>query len=185
MHGQALALSKTMRIPLVLILSKRRMRFLWGHSRIPLRHLHILMTEHLADGLHRHTCLQRNEAGERVSSRMVGIVLFSTSTSKAFWMESNNCSMSLLVSTASLLLFSFGCFSAYVNRSTIIAIILLILRSFQRKGLCNSGLKAKSTTFAYNNLTRDKNIQILGNQILKRMGRYDAKYKRYKPIIEE
>ena len=58
---------------------------------------------------------QRNEAGERVSSRMVGIgkfVLFSTSTSKAFWMESNNCSMSLLVSTASLLLFSFGCFSA-------------------------------------------------------------------------
>ena len=38
-----------------------------GHSRIPLRHLHILVTEHLADGLHRHTCLQRNEAGERVS----------------------------------------------------------------------------------------------------------------------
>ena len=107
MHGQAIALSKTMRIPLVLILSKRRMRFLWGHSRIPLRHLHILMTEHLADGLHRHTCLQRNEAGERVSSRMVEIgksVLFSTSTSKAFWMESNNCPMSLLVSTASLLL---------------------------------------------------------------------------------
>ena len=29
--------------------------------------------------------------------------------------------------------------------------ILLILRSFQRKGLCNSSLKAKSTTFAYNN----------------------------------
>ena len=107
MHGQALELSNTMRMPLVLILSKRRMRFLWGHSRIPLRHLHILVTEHLADGLHRHTCLQRNEAGERVSSRMVGIgksVLFSTSTSKAFWMESNNCSMSLLVSTASLLL---------------------------------------------------------------------------------
>ena len=107
MHGQALALSKTMRMPLVLTLSKRRMRFLWGHSRIPLRHLHILMTEHLADGLHRHTCLQRNEAGERVSSRMVEIgksVLFSTSTSKAFWMESNNCSMSLLLSTASLLL---------------------------------------------------------------------------------
>ena len=107
MHGQALALSKTMRMPLVLILSKRRMRFLLGHSRIPLRHLHILMTKHLADGLHRHTCLQRNEAGERVSSRMVEIgksVLFSTSTSKAYWMESNNCSMSLLVSTASLLL---------------------------------------------------------------------------------
>ena len=32
----------------------------------------------------------------------------------------------------------------------IIAIILLILRSFQRKGLCNSGLKAKSTTFVRN-----------------------------------
>lgn len=72
MHGQALALSNTIRMPLVLILSKRRMRFLLGHSRIPLRHLHILMTEHLADGLHRHTCLQRNEAGERVSSRMKG-----------------------------------------------------------------------------------------------------------------
>ena len=86
---------------------KRRMRFLLGHSRIPLCHLHILVTEHLADGLHRHTCLQCNEAGERVSSRMVRTgksVLFSTSTSKAFWMESNNCSMSLLVSTASLLL---------------------------------------------------------------------------------
>ena len=83
------------------------MRFLLGHSRIPLRHLHIFVTEHLADGLHQHTCLQRNEAGERVSSRMVRTgksVLFSTSTSKAFWMESNNCSMSLLVSTASLLL---------------------------------------------------------------------------------
>ena len=37
------------------------------------------------------------------------------------------------------------------DKSTITAIILLILRSFQRKGLCNSGLKAKSTTFAYNN----------------------------------
>ena len=39
----------------------------------------------------------------------------------------------------------------YVNRSTITAIKLLILRSFQRKGLCDSSLKAKSTTFAYNN----------------------------------
>ena len=38
----------------------------------------------------------------------------------------------------------------YVNRSTIIAIIPLILRSFQRKGLCDSGLKAKSTTFVRN-----------------------------------
>ena len=116
---------------------KRRMRFLLGHSRIPLRHLHILVTEYLADGLHLHTCLQRNEAGERVSSRMVGIgksVLFSTSTSKAFWMESNNCLMSLLVSTASLLLFSFGCFRVHVNKTTITAIKLLILRSFQKKG---------------------------------------------------
>ena len=33
-----------------------------------------------------------------------------------------------------------------VNKTTIIAIKLLILRSFQRKGLCNSSLKAKSTT---------------------------------------
>ena len=38
----------------------------------------------------------------------------------------------------------------YVNKTTIIAIKLLILRSFQRKGLCNSGLKAKSTTFVRN-----------------------------------
>ncbi len=75
--------------------------------------------------------------------------------------------------------------SEAITKSTIIAIILLILRSFQRKGLCDSCLKVKSTTFAYNNSTRDKNIQILGNQILKRMGRYDAKNKRYKPLIEE
>ena len=40
--------------------------------------------------------------------------------------------------------------SEAINKSTIIAIILLILRSFQRKGLCNSGLKAKSTTFVRN-----------------------------------
>ena len=40
--------------------------------------------------------------------------------------------------------------SEAINKSAITAIILLILRSFQRKGLCNSGLKAKSTTFAYN-----------------------------------
>ena len=32
------------------------------------------------------------------------------------------------------------------TKSAITAIILLILRSFQRKGLCNSGLKAKSIT---------------------------------------
>ena len=35
-----------------------------------------------------------------------------------------------------------------VNKTTITAIKLLILRSFQRKGLCDSSLKAKSTTFA-------------------------------------
>ena len=35
----------------------------------------------------------------------------------------------------------------YVNKSTITAIKLLILRSFQKKGLCNSGLNANSTTF--------------------------------------
>ena len=34
-----------------------------------------------------------------------------------------------------------------VNKTTIIAIKLLFLRSFQRKGLCNSGLKPKNTTF--------------------------------------
>ena len=45
-------------------------QLLLGYSCIPLRHLHILVTEHLADGLHRHTSLQRNEAGERVSSTM-------------------------------------------------------------------------------------------------------------------
>ena len=44
----------------------------FGSLSHTLRHLHILVPEHLADGLHRHTCLQRNEAGERVSSRMVG-----------------------------------------------------------------------------------------------------------------
>ena len=40
--------------------------------------------------------------------------------------------------------------SEAITKSTIIAIIPLILRSFQRKGLCDSGLKAKSTTFVRN-----------------------------------
>ena len=44
----------------------------------------------------------------------------------------------------------YGATSEAITKSTIIAIILLILRSFQRKGLCNSGLKAKSTTFVNN-----------------------------------
>ena len=39
----------------------------------------------------------------------------------------------------------------YVNKTAITAIKLLILRSFQKKRLCNSGLKAKSTTFECNN----------------------------------
>ena len=34
----------------------------------------------------------------------------------------------------------YGTMSEAINKSTIIAIIQLILRSFQRKGLCNSGL---------------------------------------------
>ena len=38
-----------------------------------------------------------------------------------------------------------------LTKSAITAIKLLILRSFQRKVLCNCCLKAKSTTFAYNN----------------------------------
>ena len=41
-------------------------------------------------------------------------------------------------------------FQGEFNKTTITAIKLLILRSFQRKGLCNSGLKTKSTTFANN-----------------------------------
>ena len=40
--------------------------------------------------------------------------------------------------------------SEAITKSTITAIKLLILRSFQRKELCNSGLKAKSTTFVRN-----------------------------------
>ena len=64
---------------------------------------------------------------------------------------------------------------------------ILILRSFQKKGLCNSGLKAKSTTFVRNittirlrsqfvilkmniNMTDNKNIsvkkQLLVNKLL-------------------
>ena len=41
-------------------------------------------------------------------------------------------------------------FDKKITKNAITAIILLILRSFQRKGLCNSGLKAKSTTFVRN-----------------------------------
>ena len=41
-------------------------------------------------------------------------------------------------------------FQGEFNKTTITAIKLLILRSFQRKGLCESCLKAKSTTFVNN-----------------------------------
>ena len=44
----------------------------------------------------------------------------------------------------------YGTTSEAINKTTITAIKLLILRSFQRKGLCDSGLKAKSTTFVRN-----------------------------------
>ena len=38
-------------------------------------------------------------------------------------------------------------FDKKITKNAITAIILLILRSFQRMGLCDSSLKAKSTTF--------------------------------------
>ena len=44
----------------------------------------------------------------------------------------------------------YGTTSEAINKSAITAIILLILRSFQRKGLCDSSLKAKSITFVNN-----------------------------------
>ena len=47
-----------------------------------------------------------------------------------------------------------------VNKTTIIAIKLLILRSFQRKGLCNSGLKAKPKK-------EDKDLSQIYNRIAK------------------
>ena len=52
----------------------------------------------------------------------------------------------------------------YVNKTTITAIKLLILRSFQKKRLCNSGLKAKSTTFVRNITTirlRSQNDEVV------------------------
>ena len=54
----------------------------------------------------------------------------------------------------------------YVNKSAITAIILLILRSFQRKGLCNSGLKAKRHYLCtqYNNNTFKVTICDLKNK---------------------
>ena len=52
----------------------------------------------------------------------------------------------------------------YVNKTTITAIKLLILRSFPKKGLCDSSLKAKSTTFARNITTirlRSQNDEVV------------------------
>ena len=51
--------------------------------------------------------------------------------------------------------------SEAITKNAIIAIILLILRYFQRKGLCNSGLKAKSTTFVRNITTIRLRSQIV------------------------
>ena len=68
--------------------------------------------------------------------------------------------MEIYHSDPSRIIFIKGCISFVITSFlmslimllyVIIKRILLILRSFQRKGLCNSGLKAKSTTFAYNN----------------------------------
>ena len=53
----------------------------------------------------------------------------------------------------------------YVNQSTIIAIILLILRSFQRKGLCDSSLKAKSITFVVPYNGEDNNDYVDGEVV--------------------
>ena len=114
------------------VVTYRNMSQLWNSSWLYFPKLPYILQAY------QHTCLQRNEAGERVSSRMVGIgksVLFSTSTSKAFWMESNNCSMSLLVSPRLPCSCSpLAALELYVNKTTITAIKLLILRSFQKRG---------------------------------------------------
>ena len=39
--------------------------------------------------------------------------------------------------------------------------------------------------FQGENTTKDKNITRIGQQILKKVGRYDAKSKKYKPFINE
>ena len=54
------------------------------------------------------------------------------------------------VQTCALPICEYGATSEAITKNAITAIILLILRSFQRKGLCDSGLKAKSTTFVRN-----------------------------------
>ena len=73
-----------------------------------LRHIDALMGAEFTDMLstkeRRVVCVLTLPCKASLTSLASKSVLFSTSTSKAFWMESNNCSMSLLVSTASLLL---------------------------------------------------------------------------------
>ena len=62
--------------------------------------------------------------------------------------------------------------SEAINKSTIIAIILLILHSFQRKGLCNSDLRLKAqplhtiisnNTFEVTNCDLKKNRNMANN----------------------
>ena len=55
--------------------------------------------------------------------------------------------------------------SEAITKSTIIAIILLILRSFQRKGLCDSSLKAKSITFVVPYNGEDNNDYVDGEVV--------------------
>ena len=59
----------------------------------------------------------------------------------------------------------YGTTSETINKSTIIAIILLILRSFQRKGLCDSSLKAKSITFVVPYNGEDNNDYVDGEVV--------------------
>ena len=55
--------------------------------------------------------------------------------------------------------------SEAITKNTITAIILLILRSFQRKGLCDSSLKAKSITFVVPYNGEDNNDYVDGEVV--------------------
>ena len=55
--------------------------------------------------------------------------------------------------------------SEAITKSATTAIILLILRSFQRKGVCDSSLKAKSTTFVRNITTLRLRSQFVTSKI--------------------
>ena len=55
--------------------------------------------------------------------------------------------------------------SEAINKSAITAIISLILRSFQRKGLCDSSLKAKSITFVVPYNGEDNNDYVDGEVV--------------------